>query len=111
MRKLNFIHCLSHLPGPFSFYTALEKKTIFSTIFSVSYGESSPLPSPAGAPESVWLRKLLGCADSPPNMSKVDISTAWCSFVTIGGDLSPERGSKWHFLLKGSRTPVFHYEI
>ena len=50
MENWLFILFLSHLPGPLSFYTALENNTIFLQQFlGFGGGEASTLP-PAGAP-------------------------------------------------------------
>ena len=50
MENWHFIHFLSHLPRPLSFYTALENNTIFLQPFFLFRVEGSfPLP-PAGAP-------------------------------------------------------------
>ena len=49
--KLILIHFLSVLPGPLSFYTALENNTIFlQQFFLFRGGEASPPPSPLRAP-------------------------------------------------------------
>ena len=51
MENALFIHFLSHLPGPLSFYTALENNTIFLQQFFRFRGGgiSPPSPPPAGA--------------------------------------------------------------
>ena len=49
MENWLFIHFLSHLPGPWSFYTALENKTIFLQQFFLVSGGGGSFP-PAGAP-------------------------------------------------------------
>ena len=49
-RKLTFFYFLSHLPGPLSFYTALENNTIFlQHFFGFGAGGSFP-PPPHGRP-------------------------------------------------------------
>ena len=50
-----FILFLSHLPGPLSFYTALENNTIFNNIFFGLGGGSFP-PPPLQAPLVIYLQ-------------------------------------------------------
>ena len=49
MENWLFIHFLSNLPGPLSFYTALEKHHFLQQFFG--FRGSSPPPLPAGAPD------------------------------------------------------------
>ena len=49
MENWLFTHFLSLLPGPLSFYTALENNTIYLQQFFRFRGEAYPLPPPAGA--------------------------------------------------------------
>ena len=59
---MTFFHFLSHLPGPLSFYTALENNTSFLQQFFFGFGGGSfPLPPPCGRPCIIFNHGRMPC--------------------------------------------------
>ena len=98
MENYLFIHFLSYLPGPLSFYTALENSTIFiQQFFSVSGGGQLPLPLPCGCSCVIHFSTCLS--------KKQDTLTLWTS------DLRKGMGVFCTFKSMLSRNPFLYSKI
>ena len=65
-----FIHFLSHLPGPFAFYTALENNTFSTTFFRFrGGGKLPPLRAPLNTIRLQQFFRFQGGEEGPSSFS------------------------------------------